>query len=90
MLLSINTVPTIFLEELIRSTSQSISPRWTAIISFENELDAPVGNINVSLSLSLSRAFGDGPVAGVAKWSRYWIMVGMPRVRAQCHKRPAM
>ncbi|GFX64855.1 hypothetical protein TNCV_4193501 [Trichonephila clavipes] len=36
------------------------------------------------------RAFGDGPVAGVAKWSRYRIMVGMPRVQAQCHKRPAV
>ncbi|GFW96954.1 hypothetical protein TNCV_4801671 [Trichonephila clavipes] len=51
-------------------------------------------NINASLSLSsllnYSRAFGDGPVARVAKWSRYRIMVDMPRVRAQCHKRPAV
>ncbi|GFU74539.1 uncharacterized protein TNCV_550781 [Trichonephila clavipes] len=35
-----------------------------------------------------AKAFGDEPVAGVAKWSRYQIMVGMPRVRAQCHKDP--
>ncbi|GFX88778.1 hypothetical protein TNCV_1558231 [Trichonephila clavipes] len=36
------------------------------------------------------RTFGDGPVARVAKWSRYRIMVGMPQVRAQCHKRPTV
>ncbi|GFX49607.1 hypothetical protein TNCV_4902491 [Trichonephila clavipes] len=45
---------------------------------------------SLSSLLNYSRGFGDGPVAGVAKWSRYRIMVGMLRVRAQCYERPTV